>query len=57
MKYMMIFGPLLIAVMIAALCGCTSAPHRKAQNQQTNEFQSVDSVINDRSRWVDPVLR
>jgi hypothetical protein len=57
MKYIMIFGPLLIAVILASLCGCASAPHRKAQNQQTDEFQSVDSVINDRSKWVDPVLR
>jgi len=52
MKSTMVFCLLLVLVATAALCGCASASHRNAPAQHT--FNS-DPVLNDRSRWVDPV--
>ena len=52
MKHMLQFSLLVIALI--ALCSCSTTPSGKAQANQTDEFETIDSILNDRSTWVDP---
>ena len=57
MKHMLQFSLFVIAFI--ALCGCSTTPRGKAQTDQANqtdEFEAIDSILNGRSKWVDPAF-
>ena len=54
MKHMLQFSLLVIGLI--ALCSCSTTPSSKAQTDQTDEFETIDSILNDRSKWVDPAF-
>jgi uncharacterized protein YceK len=47
-----------IAVVALLLCGCSTGRGRSSQasHQSADEFQGLDSIVNDRHNWVDPAL-
>lgn len=57
MKHMLQFSLLVIALI--AVCSCSTTPGGQAQSNQANqtdEFETIDSILNDRSKWVDPAF-
>lgn len=54
MKHMLQLSLLVIG--LVALCSCSTTSSGKAQANQTDEFETIDSILNDRSKWVDPAF-